>query len=130
MSVTLTFEQIGMIVTGVSTLILIVWRARPYVQGEVQKAVTPIRAELHAWRSESVIRQKQTQDTMRQILDTMQPLRAQVSALEIGNNAGKLGIVRLGSIVEAQEKRVHNLEVHSNFVSLNGAAQKAAGVSQ
>jgi hypothetical protein len=37
MSVTLTFEQLATIGGGLAGLFLIVWRARPYVQGEVQK---------------------------------------------------------------------------------------------
>lgn len=129
MSVTLTFEQIATVSAGLATLVLLVWRARPYVQGEVQLAVDPIRLELHAWREESVRRHDETQTTMQQILDTMRPLQSRVDSLETGNAAGKAGIVRLSADAAEREKRVHNLEVNAKFVDLNGAAQKAAGVA-
>ncbi len=126
MSVTLTFEQLATIVGGLVGLFLVVWRARPYVQGEVQKAVTPIREELHAWRKESVTRHDETQATAREILSILRPLETKVELLERGNDAGKTGIRKLSGDGAARETRIHNLEVHAGFVDLNGAAQKAA----
>jgi len=129
MSVTLTFEQIAMIASGLGALVLVVWRARPYVQGEVQKAVDPIRVELHSWREESVKMHDETQATARKILDILQPLQTEVATLKTGNASGKAGIVRLGVATAEQDRRIHNLEVHADFVNLNGAAQKAAGTT-
>ena len=129
MNVTLTLQEIISVLGGIATVILVVWRVRPYVQSEVEKAVAPIRAELSSWHAESMKRHNETQATAQEILKILRPLEHKVEALERGNEAGKQGIIRLSDAAVERERRVHNLEVHAEFVSLKGAAQKASGAA-
>lgn len=125
MTVTLTLEQLFAIIAGLSTIGVVIWRIRPYVQGEVARAVEPLRAELHAWRAEEQQARGETQESLRKILDQMQPMRADIDCNTAGNAAGKAGLVRVADEVRRLERRAHNLEIHGGLASLSDAAMAA-----
>jgi hypothetical protein len=128
-SVTLTLEQMFAVLAGLVFVGGVLWRVRPYVQGEVSRAVEPLRTEFHAWREESQHERAETRATLDQILSTIQPMHGKIDANEKGNKAGKAGIVQLSGDVGRLDKRTHNLEIKAGFVDLGTAAADANGTA-
>ena len=129
MTLTLTLEQIFIISGAIAAVGGVLWRVRPYVQGEVAKAVEPLRAEFHAWREESQADRAATRLKLEEILSTIQPMQGQIETNAAGNKAGKQGIVRLSGDVVKLDRRTHNLELKTGLVDLKGAANEANGTA-